>query len=237
MSSISQTVYEVVSGDPILQQCISREIVNFTRLARKLKPLVSQVVGRDVPIESIKMALIRYAYKLMDERRTYSKEVLAILAKSSVELRMGISITTIRSRAFHASMPLLVKLAMKSRFIAVMQSITTATVVLDNDTTEEFLKSVDSNDVIYVQRDQAAIVVVSPEAIMYTPGVIAYVSNILAQNSINIIHIESCYTDTIIIVSKDDVQRAFNVLMRYIDAAKRALQVEDRVTRYSQPSY
>ncbi len=226
MSSISQTVYEIVSGDPILQQCMAREIVNFTRLARKLKPVVSQIVGRDVPIESIKMALIRYAYRLIEERHIFGKEVLAILAKSSIELRTGITIITIRSKALHTVMPLLAKLTIKSRFTAIMQSITTATIVLDNDTADEFLKNIANNDIVYVQKDQAAIVVVSPEDIMYTPGVIAYVSNILAQNSINIIHIESCYTDTIIIVSKEDIQNAFNVLMKYIDAAKRSLKVE-----------
>jgi predicted amino acid-binding ACT domain protein len=127
-------------------------------------------------------------------------------------------------------MPILTKLAIKSRFIAVMQSITTATIVLDNDTADEFIKNIDSNDIIYVQRDQAAIVIVSPEDIMYTPGVIAYISNILAQNSINIIHIESCYTDTIIIVSRGDIQKAFDILMRYIDAAKKMLEIENRAT-------
>ncbi|MEM2220596.1 MAG: ACT domain-containing protein, partial [Ignisphaera sp.] len=232
MSSISQTVYEVVSGDPILQQCISREIVNFTKLARKLKPIVSQIVGHDVAVESIKMSLIRYAYRLAEERYTFSREVLAILANSSVEVRTGIAIITIRSKVFHTAMPLLTKLAIRSRFIAIMQSITTATIVLDNDTADEFIKNIDNSDIVYVQKDQAAIVVVSPEDIMYTPGVIAYVSNILAQNSVNIIHIESCYTDTIIIVSKNDIQKAFNILMKYIDAAKKSLKIGNRSTHY-----
>lgn len=237
MSSISQTVYEAVSGDPILQQCIGREIVNFTKLAKKLKPLVSQIVGRDVPVESIKMALIRHSYKIVSEKHIYGREVLDVLARSSIELRTGISIIIIRSRAFHTVLSLLTKLSMKSRFTAIMQSIVTTTIVLDSDTAEEFLKSIDGSDVVQIQRDQAAIIVVSPEAIMYTPGVIAYISNILAQNSINIVHIESCYTDTIIIVSRGDVEKAFNILMKYIDAAKRALQSENKFTRHSQPSY
>jgi predicted amino acid-binding ACT domain protein len=230
MSSTSQMVYEIISGDPILQQCIARDIINFTKLAKKLKPIVSQILGHDASIESIKMALIRYAYRLVEEGYTIGKEVLAILARSSIELRTGITIITIRSKAFHISMPILTKLAIKSRFIAVMQSITTATIVLDNDTADEFIKNIDSNDIIYVQRDHAAIVIVSPEDIMYTPGVIAYISNILAQNSINIIHIESCYTDTIIIVSRGDIQKAFDILMRYIDAAKKMLEIENRAT-------
>jgi aspartokinase len=113
----------------------------------------------------------------------------------------------------------------RARFVAVMQSVVATTIVVDRDSAEELLKSIKREDVIDVQREQAAIVIVSPEEIMKVPGVLAYIANVLSQNSVNIVHIESCYTDTIIIVSKSDLEKAFGIIMRHIEGAKKMLSL------------
>ncbi|MEM4617680.1 MAG: ACT domain-containing protein, partial [Ignisphaera sp.] len=81
------------------------------------------------------------------------------------------------------------------------------------------------DDIMNIQRDYSAIVIVSPIEIMYTPGVLSYITNILALNGINIVHIESCYTDTIIVVSREDLIKAFQVLSKHIDISKKLLTI------------
>jgi hypothetical protein len=58
---------------------------------------------------------------------------------------------------------------------------------------------------------------------MRVPGVIAYVASVLSQHGVNIVHIESCYTDTVIVVSKEDLERAFTLIVRHIEGAREML--------------
>jgi aspartokinase len=213
-----------VAGDPILRQCVARGIVNYRKLAKLLQPMVSQVLGKDVSVDAIKVALLRSSSKIGEEKGV-RREVLDIIAKSSVELRTDITIIVVRSPATSYITQLLTKIVQRARFIAVMQSVIATTIVIDKDAAEELLKNIRREDIIDVQRDQAAIVIVSPEEIMKVPGVLAYIANVLAQNNINIVHVESCYTDTIIIVSKGDLEKAFNVIMKHIEGAKKMLSL------------
>jgi aspartokinase len=222
--SISQVVTEVVTGDPILRQCVARGIVNYRKLAKLLQPMVSQVLGMDVSVDAIKVALLRSSSKIGEEKGV-RREVLDVIAKSSVELRTDITIIVVRSSATSYITQLLTKIVQRARFVAVMQSVIATTIVIDKDAAEELLKNIRREDIIDVQRDQAAIVIVSPEEIMKVPGVLAYIANVLAQNNINIVHVESCYTDTIIIVSKGDLEKAFNVIMKHIEGAKKMLSL------------
>ncbi|MCC6056874.1 MAG: ACT domain-containing protein [Desulfurococcaceae archaeon] len=224
MSSISQVVTEVVAGDPILRQCVARGIVNYRKLAKLLQPMISQVLGKDVSVDAIKVALLRSSSKIGEEKGV-RREVLDIIAKSSVELRTDITIIVVRSSTTNYITQLLTKIVQRARFVAVMQSVIATTIVIDRDAAEELLKNIRREDIIDVQRDQAAIVIVSPEEIMKIPGVLAYIANVLAQNNINIVHVESCYTDTIIIVSKSDLEKAFNVIMKHIEGAKKMLSL------------
>ena len=62
---------------------------------------------------------------------------------------------------------------------------------------------------------------------MRVPGVIAYVASALSQHGVNIVHIGSCYTDTVIVVSKEDLERAFTLIVRHIERAREMLSTQD----------
>lgn len=222
MASISKVVAEVVLGDPILRQCLSRRVVNYRKLAKTLQPVVSMILGEEVSVDAVKIALLRYS-KSLEEERSVRREILEILARSFVELRTDITIAIIRSAAGGRVAQLLAKIMSRARFVAIMQSATATTLVLDRETAEELLSGIDGDDIIEAQKGQAAIVVVSPREIMTVPGILAYITNALSQHGINIIHIESCYTDTLIVVSKDDLERAFSVLVKHIEGAREML--------------
>lgn len=228
MSSISQVVKEVVVSDPCTLQCILNDIVNYSKLSRRIAPLVSEFVGRNVSMDTIKMALIRFADKAVKEFSLIKRDVVEVLARSSIEIRTGITILTLKNIGFTKIAPSIPILTQKARFIAIMQSLLVTTIVLDNESAEDILNKLEKEDVVQLQKDYAAIVIVSPIEIMYTPGVISCITSILALNNINIIHIESCYTDTIIVVSKEDLLKAFQVLSKYIEASKKILQSREQ---------
>lgn len=218
--SVARLVREVLTSDPALYKCLEMGIVNYSRVASRLRPVLSKLMGRVVSEESIKMALIRLRSKAGETHAFHKKEVLRVLSQSRVEVKTGVVIVIMGINRFLSAISAIAKISPKARFLAVMQSGFVATIVLDENSVNEFLSLVGEEGIIEIQRDQAAIVVVSPVDIMWVPGVVAYITSILAQNSINIVHIESCYTDTVIVVSKDDLLKAFNVLMKHIEIAR-----------------
>jgi len=135
LTSVSQAVAEALMGDPVLRQRIARRVVNYRRLARVLQPAVSRVLGREVPVDTIKVALLGYS-RTVGEERGVRREVLEVLARSSVELRTDVTIVIVRS----AALSYLPRLLSGARFVAIMQSALAATLVLDHATAEELLK-------------------------------------------------------------------------------------------------
>ncbi|MGC9012748.1 ACT domain-containing protein, partial [Thermogladius sp.] len=62
---------------------------------------------------------------------------------------------------------------------------------------------------------------VSPVENVYTPGLIAYVTSLLAQAGINIVQITSSYSETMMVVSPEDTVKASNVLNDAISRARK----------------
>lgn len=223
--SVSEAVRRVIEANPSLQECLMSGIVNYSELARKLQPLLINILGRPVSIDAVKMALIRYADRVGKGKLTeFGTRVLEVLARSELEIRTGIAVATFSISALPQLMEITRQLIGKARFFAVMQALTTITIIMDNESFEHVKKLVDEQHIVHVMRDQVAIIIVSPIEIVETPGVLAYITSILARNNVNIVQVESCHTDTVLIISKNDLVRAFRLLNEVIELARQYLR-------------
>ena len=223
--SVSEAVRRVIEANPSLQECLMSGIVNYSELARKLQPLLTNILGRPVSIDAVKMALIRYADRVGKGKLTeFGTRVLEVLARSELEIRTGIAVATFSISALPQLMEITRQLIGKARFFAVMQALTTITIIMDNESFEHVKKLVDEQHIVHVMRDQVAIIIVSPIEIVETPGVLAYITSILARNNVNIVQVESCHTDTVLIISKNDLVRAFRLLNEVIELARQYLR-------------
>ena len=85
---------------------------------------------------------------------------------------------------------------------------------------EDLVKLIGEDNIVEVLEDQTAIVMVSPEEITRTPGVIAYITSALANNGINITQIISCHRETVIVCDRSEASRAYTVLENIISSAR-----------------
>ena len=228
-TSVSEAVRRVVEANPSLQECLTSGIVNYSELARKLQPILTSILGRAVSIDAIKMALIRYADKMGRNKLVeFGTRVLEVLARSELEIRTGITVATFSISVLPQIIEMARQLVGKARFFAIMQALTTITIIMDNESFEYIKKLVDERHIVHVMRDQVAVIIVSPIEIIETPGVLAYITSILARNNVNIVQVASCHTDTVLIISKNDLVRTFQLLNEVIELARqylRALQL------------
>jgi predicted amino acid-binding ACT domain protein len=222
--SYSAIVRRLVDADPALQECLARGIVNYTEVARRLAPLVEKETGEAPSIEAVKIALIRYASKLSQSPPpTPKRRLLEILAKSTLELRTGVTVATVRLPYLPRLAEAAGRLVGKARLFFFMQSLTSITVTVSQDTFEVLRNAVGDEGFIKIYRDQAVLVIVSPEDVIRVPGFIGYITGMMARNGVNISQIESVHTDTILVMDLEDALKAFKLLREAIEQAKRSL--------------
>jgi len=220
MPSIAEIVRRIVLTDPTTVKCLSQGFVNYSKLAKLLVPAASRIYGAKVSEEAVKSALLRLAKELRGAEEPLRLSVLEVLSKSFVELRTGVAILIVKPQRFFEVLNVLAEVAKKSRTFAAMLSVSGATILVDDVHADEVLNSIPRDSLTMVQRDLAAIIVVSPPEIMFVPGVVAYITAVMAHSNINILHIESSYTDTVIVISKEDALKAFSVISEHIELAK-----------------
>jgi len=62
----------------------------------------------------------------------------------------------------------------------------------------------------------AMIVIHSPEELEATPGVVAFLTSLLAEQNINIVEFSSCWPDIIIVVAKEDTLKTYEILFNIV---------------------
>jgi aspartokinase len=60
------------------------------------------------------------------------------------------------------------------------------------------------------------IVVHSPEELEVTPGVVAFLTTLLAEQGVNIVEFISCWTQTIIVIEKKDSLKVYETLSNLV---------------------
>ncbi len=82
-------------------------------------------------------------------------------------------------------------------------------------TQEKYLSLIDkklSHKIIHKNKNLALINFKSPKEIENVRGIIAYLTSLFNENGVNIIELLSCWTDTLFVVSSNDVNKTLNFL-------------------------
>jgi aspartokinase len=70
---------------------------------------------------------------------------------------------------------------------------------------------------VLVKHDNCTMIVVhSPEELEATPGVVAFLATLLAEQNVNIVEFISCWTETIIVVEKKDSLKTYETLTNMV---------------------
>ncbi len=214
-ASVAQLVREKILSDPCLSECLARGVVNLSELARQLSSEIERMgLGRP-RVTAVKMALYRLSRRLREQR--LSQRVIKLLARSRIIIHDSVSILTFPGELMPKALAVAAEIASRARFIQVTQGFRNATIVVSSEDADRLVSRI--GEPIDRIDGQTAIVIVSPEDIIETPGVISILTGYLASNGINITQIISCYVDTIIVLDTRDSLKAFNILHNIIHGA------------------
>ena len=190
--SIAQSVRNYLRNKPYLLEALEKGIVNLSELARQI-----QLELKTKDPSPIKAALRRYSEELQKHKQKREEKVLHLLGRSSIAVydRKSVMIT---SKEFDS------KTGMKV------------------DLLDKFVYLLDRSDLpqrvnALIKHENCTMLVVhSPEELEATPGVVAFIATLLAEQNVNIVEFISCWTETIIVIEKKDSLKVYETLSNLV---------------------
>ncbi|MGB9842168.1 MAG: DUF7523 family protein [Candidatus Bathyarchaeales archaeon] len=189
---IAKTVRSHLQNKPYLLEALEKGIVNLSELARQIQ--------KELKIENtsaIKAALRRFAEDLQRHKQKREEKVLQVLKRSGIAVydRKAVMITSKELNTKNG-----MKVDLLGKFVY----------LLDRSDMPERVSAL-------VKHDNCTMIVIhSPEELEATPGVVAFLTTLLAEQNVNIIEFISCWTETIIVVEKKDSLKAYEVLSNLV---------------------
>jgi hypothetical protein len=192
---------------------IKQGVINFSALAELIRERVLRLANRkSVQIEAIKMALMRYAEELKESRKLIEENISAILAQSVLELKNDVIVFTVHQFALLNKLDKLTKYMEGSRFFQLIQGTKTFTIAVHQNLLPSLIELIEEKNIVATNKDQSALILISPPEIIEVPGLVAYVTDLFATHNINITQFMSCHLDTIFIVKREDSVNAYKML-------------------------
>jgi aspartokinase len=190
--TIAQNVRSHLRNKPYLLEALEKGIVNLSELSRQI-----QMELKIDNTSAVKAALRRFSEELQKHKQKREEKVLQILKRSGIAVydRKSVMIT---SKEINTKSGMKVDLLGKFVYL------------LDRGDVPERINTL-------VKHDNCTMIVMhSPEELEATPGVVAFLTAVLAEQNVNIIEFISCWTETIIVVEKKDSLKAYEVLSNLV---------------------
>lgn len=214
-TTISKIVQRVLSSYPYIEEYLASGLINFRALSRHIYNDVRREFGEEVKFQSVVTAVRRYP---VSKTMRGKIRISDILAKSEVTLKYDVGVIT--TSLDKSVIVLLEKIQsdLKNPYM-VFQGVETLTIVVEESQLEHIAAMF--REKVLDKKDKLAFVIVkSPRAIVDTPGVIAYLGNVLALEGINLIEMMSSHTETCFIVDEGDALQTVDAIRREIKRAR-----------------
>ncbi len=224
MMSIPSAVEAVIKKRPFLEGALVDGLINLSALARQLKPDVEKIVGKEVNDSAVIMALNRLVPRL--ELISTMKVRKVVENIGDVIVRSDLSdFTFVNSQTLYNKQAELLNQVqeMKNVFCTFSQGIYETTIVV-SDLIKPLVNEIFAGEKKIAENSSLSMITVKlPADNSICPGVYYYLFKELAWDSINVVEVISTTNEFSIVVSDNDVHRAFSILMD----AKRNVEVSE----------
>jgi hypothetical protein len=218
--NVSELTRSILEISPCMVESIEKGYANYTKLANIIAELIRERYNVACSPEAVKMTILRTRNKIKSYPQLH--RILEILSSTSIEVKTSLAILTYDVTLLKDVTRITGELAGKTRFLSITQSVGNITIITNMEI-YDYIKNNIKTEPLLDMVDVSAIILVSPPENIKTPGFIAYITMILAQQGINIIQIVSAHNDTILVVDKQDAVKAFNIIERLIEESKRTV--------------
>jgi aspartokinase len=209
MANITRLTEQYISEHPSIKDCLKKGLINYSSLTRQI--CKNQNLDSKKNFDAILIACRRY-YRKVSKETVLENKIIKILKGSKLEVKNKIVVVLVEKDIYYGHLIELQKeIKKKKELFHIIEGSNTITVITSN----EFLNIVKRffrNKIIKINENLAEITLKSSEDLEKTPGVIAYLSSLLAENGINIIETMSTWTDTLFVIDEKDIAKVMELL-------------------------
>jgi hypothetical protein len=209
MPSTTELTTKYIEEHPSIKDCLKHGIINYSKLSRIIAKELN--IEKKTSLESILIACRRYEAKLKDKQIMENK-IINILKKSELEIKNKIIVVIINKKIYEEKLIQIEKKIRKTTDIFYAIEGTKVFTIISSEKYLEDLQYLFEKNIIKIMRNLATITIKSPKELENTPGVNAYIFSMFGDHGINIVEQMSCWTDTIIVISEDDIPVVMNFL-------------------------
>ena len=211
MITVPEATKKIVERSRYLVEAISKGLINYSSLARYIKPEIEQMLFKDVSEASILMALKRL------EKEMQPKFVPLKIFTFAPDM-------IVRSNLIELSLQNSEKLADKfqklfmahsqhhSSFFTITDGLSETGIIFSRDLEQEIKMILQEETILFEFQNLSAITIRMPKENITTPGVYYFFLKSLAWEGINIIEIISTPLEVSLILEDKDINRAFEIL-------------------------
>ncbi len=204
-TSVVSRVYDALDEDVYLRKSIELGIANLSALSSKIR----KDCVPDSTKEAVRAAVRRYVAE--SDLEDSDKELEKLLRNTEFSLKSNISvIQAFKERSVLSKLQAAFKrMGDEMNIISSSQAIT---IITGDQNVREIIATIGRNNIIELRKNLHAIYLNSGKNIKSVPGFVAYITGLLLRKKINLIEFYSCYTDTVLIVSREDSLKTYGIL-------------------------
>ena len=209
MPTTAELTEKYLSEHPSIKDCLREGIINYSKLSRKIAKELD--IEKKTSIEAILIATRRYEAKIKKDK-VREEKILDILKGSELEIKNKIIVVILQKNLNQEKLiDLEKKIKKQGDIIYSIEGTKTYTII----TSEKYLKYLQEklkSSIIKISKNQAMIIMKNPEGIEETTGVTSYLYSRFGEYGVNILETMSCWTDTIMIISEEDIATVMKFL-------------------------
>lgn len=210
MISINDALRDIILSYPLIEEGLSIGIINYSAIARELRPQIEKKLYKPVTEGAIVMALKRISDKLINQ--TSKKDNINL---SDLTVRSNLSEYTFLNSA---TLPekiseLFNKIRnRKDSLCTLSEGIRETTLVISSELVGDLESILKTESLVVKFQNLSAITIRLPKEVVSIPGVYYRILKMLAWENINVIEVLSAYTELTIVIDSKDIDQAFSVL-------------------------
>ena len=218
MKTIASCVEDIIVSSPFLEEGLSRQIINFSALAKDLNRPISEMLRKPVKDGAIMMALRRYHQPLNLENSVRLKMVFRNLG--DITVRSNLSDFTFQNSKtlIHSHSRVLEKISANHQiFYAFTRGMFESNIIISTSEKDSILKAFKNETQIGLQDKLSAISIYLPNGNSKIVGLYYQIFKRLAWENITLYEVVSTTNEFTIVVEDELVDKAFSVIKRLKD--------------------
>lgn len=210
MVTVPEATKIIIERSRYLVEAVSKGLINYSSLARYIRPEVEKMLMKDVSTSSILMAIKRFEETL---KTPHYENVFKYPPDMMVRSNL-ISLTVLNSEGLIGKLPKILNLKgqQASYFLTATYGNFDTTIITSKENKNEIEKILGSENISTARETLSAITIRLPEKSIQTPGVYYFFLKSLTWEEINILEIVSSHLELTIVLEEKDGTKAFSII-------------------------